>query len=131
MSCFCSLENFSFILTIYLKLFSFLCCEENENATRYRKRHWYSNWKMMSSSSFVHFISCEFFLLWIVRSCLSNTVCVHLFECSKTFLMFRRRIECVQTRLILTFCLTCLITRSIYMTRISNNSSFSTFAALL
>ena len=92
MSCFCFSESFSFILTIYLKLFSLLNCEENENAKRCRKHYWHSNWKMMSFSSFVRFISCEFFSLWIIRLCLLNVVCVRSFECSKTFSTLLRRI---------------------------------------
>ena len=124
MSCFYSSESSSFTLTIYLRLFSSSYYKKNKNTTRCRKRRWRSNWKIISFFSFVYFISCEFFLLWIVKSCLSNVVCVCSFECSKTFSMFRRRIECVRTRLILTFCSTCLITRSIYTTKVSNSFFF-------
>ena len=76
---------------------------------------------MMPLSSFIYFISCESFLLWIIKLCLSNAVCVRSFKCSKTFLTFLRHIECVWTRLTLTFCSTCLITRLIYTLKISNN----------
>ena len=95
MSCFCFSKSFSFILTICLRSFSFSCYEENENATHCQKRHWHLNWKMMSLSFFIHFISYEFFLLWIAKSCSLNTVCELLFKCSKTFSTFSRRIECV------------------------------------
>ena len=79
---------------------------------------------MMSFSFFIHFISCEFFSLWIVKLYLLNVVCVRSFKCSKTFLTFRRRIKCVRTQLILTFYLTCSITRSIYTIKVSNNFFF-------
>ena len=86
---------------------------------------------MMSFSFFVHFIWCEFFLLWIIKSYSLNAVCVRFFECSKTFSTFSRHIKCIRIRSILTFCSTCSITRSIYMRKISNNSFFFDFRSII
>ena len=128
--CFCFLKSFSFILTICLKLFSSSCCKEIKNATHCQKRYWHLNWKIMSFFFSVYFISCEFSLLWIVKSCSSNLVCVRLTKCTKVFLTFLRRIKCVLTRLILTFCLTYLIMQLIYTIKICCNLSSLIFVAL-
>ena len=123
-------ENFLFILTICLIFFFFSCYEEVENATRCRKFRSHSNLKIMSFFFFIHFISCEFFSWWIVRSCLSIVVCVHSFKCSKMCSALRRRIENILIQSISAFCLTCLTMRLICTMMISCNSFCLTFATL-
>ena len=131
MWCFYFSENLSFILTVCLIFFFFLCYEEVENAIRCRKFRSRLNLKMMSFFFFVHFISCEFFLWWIARSCLSIVVCVFSFKCSKACSTLRQCIENVLTQLISTFYLTCLTMRLICMIMILCNFFCLTFAALL